>query len=160
MSETKETKQEMNQEVNQEAISQDIISMFDTIISKGELHQDFQIADNLTLTLKVLNTGELLAAEAEATTNHPYFPMDIVNRGRIVSILTRATVAINGVDVTQTNLSKQENEARRNTLYRKIMQLPPEIVEKAHKDYMELQSKQVEALSKPIDELLEDVKSF
>lgn len=157
MSEVKEVNKE---EVKKEAISEDIISMFDTIISKGELHEDFKIADNLTLTLKVLNTGELLAAEAEATTNHPYFPMDIVNRGRIVSILTRATVAINGVDVTQNGLSKEENEARRNVLYRKIMQLPPEIVEKAHKDYINLQKKQVEALSKPIDELLEDVNSF
>ena len=142
------------------AISTDIASLFDALITQGTITGDVTLGENLNITLKVLDTGELLAAEAEATTNHPFMPNDIVTRGRIISILTAATVALNGIDIEQSKLTKEENNARRNMLFKKYMGLPVYLVDKAYDKYKELQEKQKEMFTKPIEELQEDIKNF
>lgn len=143
-----------------EAISSDIVSLFDAIITKGAITGDVTLGENLNITLKVLDTGQLLAAEAEATTNHPFMPEDIVSRGRIVSILTAATVYLNGIEIEQSSLSKEENRARKNTLFKKYMALPVYMIDKAYDKYKELQEEQKKIFSKPIDEIQEDIKNF
>lgn len=145
---------------NNEAISSDIISLFDAIITKGTITGEVNLGDNLNITLKVLDTGELLAAEAEATTNHPFMPDDIVSRGRIVSILTAATVSLNGIEIEQSSLSKEDNRLRKRTLFKKYMALPVHLVDKAHNKYKELQAKQEKMFTKSIDEIQEDIKNF
>lgn len=143
-----------------EAISSDIISLFDDIITKGAITGDVTLGENLKITLKVLDMGELLAAEADATTNHPFFPGDIVSRGRIISILTAATVCLNGIDIEQSNLSKEENKERKNMLFKKYMALPVHLVDKAYDKYKELQDKQKEVFNKPVNELQKDIENF
>ena len=145
---------------NSNAISMDIASLFDAIITKGSITGEVTLGDNLNITLKVLDTGELLAAEAEATTNHPFMPDDIISRGRIVSILTAATVSLNGIEIEQAKLTKEENRARKQTLFKKYMGLPVHLVDKAYNKYKELQEKQREMYSKPVDELQEGIKNF
>lgn len=143
-----------------EAISSDIVSLFDAIITKGAITGDVTLGENLNITLKVLDTGQLLAAEAEATTNHPFMPDDIVSRGRIVSILTAATVHLNGIEIEQSSLSKEENRARKQTLFKKYMALPVYMIDKAYDKYKELQEEQKKIFSKPIDEIQEDIENF
>lgn len=143
-----------------EAISSDIVSLFDEIITKGVITGDVTLGENLNITLKVLDMGELLAAEAEATTNHPFMPDDIVSRGRIISILTAATVHLNGIEIQQSSLTNEENRARRNTLFKKYMSLPVHLVDKAYDKYKELQQEQRDVYSKPIEDFQEDIKNF
>ena len=145
---------------NKNAISMDIASLFDAIITKGSITGEVTLGDNLNILLKVLDTGELLAAEAEATTNHPFMPDDIVSRGRIVSILTAATVSLNGIEIEQDNLTKEENRIRKQTLFKKYMALPVYLVDKAYAKYKELQEKQQKVYTKPIEELEVDVENF
>lgn len=145
---------------NKNAISMDIASLFDAIITKGSITGEVTLGDNLNILLKVLDTGELLAAEAEATTNHPFMPDDIVSRGRIVSILTSATVSLNGIEIEQPNLTKEENRIRRQTLFKKYMALPTHLVDKAYTKYKELQEKQQKVYSKPIEEIEADIENF
>lgn len=145
---------------NKNAISMDIASLFDAIITKGSITGEVTLGDNLNILLKVLDTGELLAAEAEATTNHPFMPDDIVSRGRIVSILTSATVSLNGIEIEQSNLSKEENRIRRQTLFKKYMALPTHLVDKAYTKYKELQEEQQKVYAKPIEELEADIENF
>lgn len=143
-----------------EAISADIISLFDEIITKGTITGDVTLGDNLKITLKVLDTGELLAAEADATTNHPFFPADIVSRGRVVSILTSATVYLNGIEIEQPSLSKEENNARKKVLFKKYMALPVHQIDKAYDRYKELQEEQKKLFSKPMEEIKENIENF
>lgn len=149
----------MENKIN-EAISTDIISLFDEIITKGIITGDVVLGENLKITLKVLDMGELLAAEADATTNHPFFPGDIVSRGRIISILTSATVRLNGIEIEQSKLSKEENKARKNILFKKYMELPVHLVDKAYDKYKELQDKQKEMFNKPAEEMQENIENF
>lgn len=145
---------------NKNAISMDIASLFDAIITQGVVTGEVTLGDNLNISLKVLDTGELLAAEAEATTNHPFMPDDIVSRGRIVSILTTATVSLNGIDIEQPNLSKEDNRIRKQTVFKKYMALPVHLVDKAYAKYKELQEEQQKIYSKPVEEFQEDIKNF
>ena len=142
------------------AISTDIASLFDAIITQGSVTGEVTLGENLNIMLKVLDTGELLAAEAEATTNHPFMPDDIVSRGRIVSILTAATVSLNGIDIEQKHLTKEDNRVRKHTLFKKYMALPVYLVDEAYAKYKELQEKQKNIYTKPVNELQEDIENF
>lgn len=143
-----------------EAVAQDINSMFDAIISKSELTDTFELIPGLNITLKTLNTGEILSAEADAVTNNIKLPLDVMGRGRIISLLTAATQSINGVDIIQDNLSDADNYVRKISLHNKYLKLPPELVDIAYGKYNKLQSDKVELLNKPIEEISNGIKTF
>jgi hypothetical protein len=75
------------------------------LITTNVVTETFRLTDKLELTLKALDIKETLGAESYFEKNWAYAG-DIIGRARKLSIVSAATIKINGVDVDRTTPEK------------------------------------------------------
>jgi hypothetical protein len=139
-------------------VNQDITLFFNNFIKSGEVIKERTVAPNFKVKLRVLNTGELLAAESVLLSTEG-IASDIVAKVRAASILSQAVISINGIDIEKENLKKEENNMRRSSLYQQLLKTPAIIVQKAYALYIEAVKEQNEMYD-DIGELTEKTKNF
>ncbi|MCX8074098.1 MAG: hypothetical protein N2749_00730 [Clostridia bacterium] len=149
---------EQNKKIEDFSVMDDLNIFFDNFIKTGEVVKEKEIAPNFKVKLRVLNTGELLAAETilKATND---IPTDIVAKVRAASILSQAIISINDLDIEKNNATQEENNLRRINLYKQLLRMPAIIVQKTYALYIDAVQEQ-NSLYENLDETVEKVKNF
>jgi hypothetical protein len=137
---------EQNQNINQNNMADNVINFdntkeleqfFDGFIKKGVVIKDREIVPGMKIKLKVLDTGELLAAESILSATNPNIPPDVIQKVRGASILSQALLSINDMVVERETLTKEEIRLRRISLYQNLLRMPAIVIQKAYELYVE-----------------------
>ena len=140
-------------------VSADIDLIFESILFSGHVEKEFNVSKGFKVKLKPLETGEILTAEAIDIANVYNMPMDIIQRARKVSILSYATVSINGSLSKKDDLTEDQNRNRRKVIHKKYLELPPTIIDKMFDFYIEVVNAQGD-LYKDVDTLGDKSENF
>lgn len=127
-------------------------NMFESLINKGYVTKEIAL-DNLKLTMKVLDTAEILQADAVFTESSGNIPEDVLHRLRVVSNLSYAIMSIN--DVTVPKDAKEAYEMR-HQIREILMKLPPTVIEYLAKQYRTM----VDEQDKIYENLGEHIENF
>jgi septum formation inhibitor-activating ATPase MinD len=117
---------------------------FNNFIKQGNVIKEETVVPGMKVKLKVLDTGELLAAESILALTNPGIPVDVIQKVRAASILSQSVMAINGMDVEDEKLTSEVNKARRNNLYKNLLKMPAFVVTKIYKLYTDAVAEQNE----------------
>lgn len=145
----------MNEEKNKE--NQDLNLLFDNFLKPGIVIKEKEVVGGFKVKLKPLTTGELLTAEAIMDSSSA--PADVVARIRGASILSQAVIAINDVEIEQSDYTPQELRNRRLVLYRQLLKMPPVVIQKAYELYIECVNEQNKKYD-DVGELTKKVENF
>lgn len=116
----------------------DIDKIFDTLITTGRVELEREIFPGFTVKVRPLNTSEQLFAESKlAIANNPDMPRDVVQRARMLSILSDATIAINGKPIISSEFPDEMNAERRRAMNTNYMKLPPDMIDQVFALYLE-----------------------
>lgn len=116
-------------------MEKEISSIFDNFIKSGYLTKEKEVVPGLKVKVKVLNTGELLAAQT--IMSHENAPSDIVVKLRAASILSQCLLEFDGTKVVPDICDEREERARRVLLYSKLLQMPSLVIQKMYELYLE-----------------------
>lgn len=136
----------------------DLFNIFDEIIKPGNVELEREVMNGWTVRVKVLDTGEAVAAEAVMRYDGA-IPSDLVARVRGASILSRAIVSINGDVIEREGMDRRAIDARRSVLYTQLLKLPAVIIQKTYELYVEAYEKQQEYY-KNLNKTGEEIKNF
>lgn len=136
----------------------DLLNIFDEIIKPGVVEMEEEIVKGFTVKVKVLDTGEAVAAEAIMRYDGK-IPSDLVARVRGASILSRAIVSLNGDIIEREGMTAGEIDRRRQVLYTQLLKLPALLIQKAYELYVKAYAKQQEYYTN-LDETGEEIKNF
>ncbi len=113
----------------------DLRMFFENFVKPGAVIKERAVAPGFTVKLKALSTGELMQAESLIYGTQGV-PADIVVKVRAASVLSQSIVAVNGIDIDQGE-DEKDNRVRRSFLYRKLLDMPPYVVQQAYELYIE-----------------------
>ncbi len=94
-------------------------SFFDNLITKGYIEKEREILKGFTVKVRPLNSDEQIGAESITIANNPYVPRDTIEKIRVISMLSKAIVSVNGVAI--------EGKEARKKLHEKLLSLPTHI---------------------------------
>lgn len=148
----------MNIENNKEnELNKDLQLLFDGFIKEGKVIEEKEVVPGFKVKLKVLDTGELLAAEAIMSTSTA--PVDIVARVRAASILSQAIIELNDSTIEKEGMTESDIRIRRALLYKQLLKLPAVVVQKSYSFYIDCVNKQNKIYENP-KETLENLENF
>lgn len=137
--------------------NQDLVFLFENFIKPGCVLKEKEVVPGFKVKLKALNTGELVMAEAIA--NSEKIPVDIVTKIRAASILSRAIVSINGVDIDIDGSTQEETTSRRSVLYTQLLNTPAIVVQRTYEFYISVVEEQNQRYTNA-GQNLEDFQNF
>lgn len=114
----------------------DLDLFFNDFIKKGRVEKEGEVVPGLRVRLKVLNTGELVSAEALMRMSSE-FPPDVVVKIRGASILSQAILSINNYEIEKENMEIEQIKQRRSKLYRQLLEMPAYVVQKTYELYLD-----------------------
>ena len=120
----------------QNNITFDIDESFSKVIETGVVEKEIKLTDDMTIKMKPLGAGETLVAEASEYSHG--LPSDVISRMRIIAILAKATVSVNGKPIKVDSLSDEDNYRRYVSLKANYKKLPEHLVSKLEKFYFSL----------------------
>ena len=132
---------------------------FDNLITKGRVEKEEEVTPGFKVKVRPLNTDEQITAETIALANNPYIPTDVIEKVRIVNILTRAIISVNGVEIGAQEGDSEEIKKRRAKLHDKIMKMPTSVVDAIYSLYVKVYEEQRKLYS-PEDNLGEKIENF
>lgn len=113
----------------------DLRMFFENFVKPGVVVKEREVAPGFTVKLKALSTGELMQAES-LVYGAQGVPNDIVVKVRSASILSQSILSVNGIDIEQGE-NEKDNRVRRSFLYKKLLDMPPYVVQQAYELYIE-----------------------
>ena len=131
-------------DVEEKLFSDKVMGVFEELIMDGYATVDVVINDKTIFTLKSLDTGEVLDSENVSIATIPGIPRETVERVKSLNILVHSITAINGNTLYSDD--EEKNEKIRSLMYKKLIKLQPEILQKLHKEYMKLTAVKDESL--------------
>lgn len=134
------SEKEQNIEDKKEDITSDLNDFFDNFIKEGSIIEEREIVPKFKVKVRVLSTGELVAAEAIMSRSSA--PSDVVAKVRGCSILSQAIVALNDNPIELPTYTEDECRRRRIILYKQLLKMPAIVIHKAYKFYVECVTKQ------------------
>lgn len=117
---------------------------FENFIKTGTVVKEKEVLKNFKVKLKVLDTGELLDAQAVLSLTNPGIPADVAIKVRGAAILSRSIISINDIEVESKDLTDEENRLKRHSLYRQLLRTPAIVIQKAYELYIEAVKEQNE----------------
>jgi hypothetical protein len=132
---------------------------FDNFLKEGIIIKEKEISPGFKVKLKVLNTEELLVAESILSSSNPHIPSDVIIKVRAASILSQAILNLNDMAIEREDLTDQENNNRRNGLYKQILKMPALLIKKTYELYVEAVTEQ-NALYENPSELGKKIENF
>ena len=138
--------------------NQDLFNIFEDIIKPGSVEMEREVVKGFKIKLKVLDTGEAIAAESIMRYDSRV-PVDLVARARGAAILSRAIVSINDDTIERDDMSQAQKNARRDLLFKQLLKLPALIIQKAYELYIEAYQKQQEIYD-DLGNSIEEIKNF
>lgn len=129
----------------------DFEGFFDNVIKKGKVTETIEVTEGLSVELRPLDVQEQLLAELTILANDDDVPSDTINRVRILQILSRSIVAVNGVSISE------GDKAAISALYAKLSSLPGVLVDKMFEAYRKLVKKQAELYG---EDLVDKIGNF
>lgn len=138
--------------------NQDLFNIFEDIIKPGNVEMEREVVKGFKIKLKVLDTGEAIAAESIMRYDSRV-PVDLVARARGAAILSRAIVSINDDTIERDDMSLAQKNARRDLLFKQLLKLPALIIQKAYELYIEAYQKQQEIYN-DLGSSIEEIKNF
>lgn len=138
--------------------NQDLFNIFEDIIKPGSVEMEREVVKGFKIKLKVLDTGEAIAAESIMRYDSRV-PVDLVARARGAAILSRAIVSINNDTIERDDMSQAQKNARRDLLFKQLLKLPALIIQKAYELYIEAYQKQQEIYD-DLGNSIEEIKNF
>lgn len=139
--------------------SKDINNIFDNIIKEGYISKEEEIVKGLKLTIRALSPNEIFRAENEINERNPNIPQDITAKLRCAKILSYAIISINGSNIVTENMSKEEEDERRLSLYINLMKSPTVIIENAYNLYLKTVQEEHLYFTDP-EKLNDDIENF
>ena len=144
-------------QMEDENMNSDLNLFFDGFIKTGNVVEEKEVTQGFKVKVKVLDTGELLIAESIMSNSSA--PVDIVARVRAASILSQAIISINEIPIDRDDYTEKEIRMRRGLLYKQLLKMPPVVVEKAYRFYIECVEKQ-NSKYENFQETVGDMKNF
>ena len=142
-----------------ETISKDLTSFFENFIKKNQLVKEFDFGNDFTVKLRPCKTAELMDAELFIRGQNPGVPIDTMVKLRAAAILSKAIVSLCGVEIEKDGETEENNNIRRIALYSKLLELPPDLIEKMYKAYIEVVDEQAKLYREP-GKLKENIENF
>jgi hypothetical protein len=136
----------------------DLDLFFNDFIKKGQIEKEDEVVPGFKIKVKVLSAGELITAESVMRVN-PEIPPDIVQKARCASILSQATISINGSLIIKDKMTRKEIAMRQAHLYQRLLDMPAYVVQKAYELYLEAVLEQNKLYSNP-EELSKKIENF
>lgn len=147
-----------DKKIEKENENKDLDLLLNDFIKNGIVEKTKLIVPGFKVRLKVLDTGELLTAEAFMDMS--VAPKDIVARVRAASILSQAIISINDVDIIPEGFDSQNYIiSRKRDLYQKLLKMPAMVVQKTYEFYIECVKEQNDKYE-DLEGTIEDIKNF
>jgi len=137
----------------------DMIKFFDTFLKPGTAIIEKEIVPGLQVKIKALTANELIIAESMIRVNNPSIPMDIIQKIRGAAILSQAIIQLNDMVIEREDMDVADNRARREQLYRNLLDFPPIVIAKAYDAYLEAVKMQNDFYEKP-SEMKGQIENF
>lgn len=145
---------EKDQEKHSEWHDNELEAMFDSLITKSYVEDSIAITKDIKITLRVLSSEELMAAETIWFSDMTTMPRDVISKARILNILTYATTAINGKMAPKEGqgYSGKDIENWRRFLHTKYSKLSPTLIDRMYSFYQGLNERQAKLLLELVGE--------
>ena len=143
-----------------ELASVDLNYFFENFIKKDMFVKEEDLGDGLVIRVKPLNIGELIEAEGILRNMNPDIAMDAMVRLRAAAILSKAIMKIGDNLIEKPGLDEESINYRRFTLYSQLIQMPPIIIEKMYRVYLDAVEEQATYYSTPVDDIMKKSEDF
>ena len=143
-----------------EFASMDLNTFFEGFIKEGQFTEESDFGNGMKVTVKPLNMGELIEAEAIIRNSNPNIPMDSMVKLRAASILSKAITKIGDSVIERSDMTEEQISMRRFTLYAQLIKMPPSLITKMYAFYLEVVKKQDEYYTMPIKDVLDKNEDF
>lgn len=140
-------------------ISKDLNGFFEGFIKKNQLIKEYDFGNDFKVKMRPCKTAELMDAELFVRGQNPGVPIDTMVKLRAAAILSKAIVSLCGVEIEKPELDEKDNDIRRISLYTKLLDLPPELIEKMYQSYIDVVDEQAGMFSNP-GQLKENIENF
>ena len=114
----------------------DVNAFFDNVIKKNQFVREKDFGNGFVITVRPLNVGELIEAEAIIRNGNPKIPIDTMVKLHAAAILSKAIVKIGSKPIEDDNYTDEEIQLRRFALYSKLIQMPPLLITDMYKFYL------------------------
>lgn len=161
--ETEQDREEIAAETQKKKIefaSMDLNTFFEGFIKQGRIAEEHDFGNGMTVSLRPLNMGELIEAEAIIRNSNPDIPMDSMVKLRAASILSKAIIKIGGNLIEREDMDEEQIRMRRFTLYTQLIKMPPHLITQMYAFYLETVHKQDAFYSAPVDDVLNKTEDF
>lgn len=145
-------------ETKKDDMNIDIMSLFDNFIKPGVIEDEKEVVKGFKIKVKVLDVGELAAAEA-IIVREDEVPVDVIAKVRAAKILSQATLAINDVPIERGDMNETEKRERRILLYKQFLRLPAIAIQKSYEFYLDCVTKQ-ENFYNDVEDIQNKTKNF
>lgn len=139
--------------------NKDLDNVFEQVITKGRIEEEKEVFEGFKVKMHPLNQRDLISAETVFLSSLDRIPRDVIQKTRMVSIATKATISVNGVEIEQEDMTREEKQERRESLYKKYMELSPDAIRKVFDFYLELVRKQ-EDIFNSSEEVKDGIENF
>lgn len=160
---TEQDRAEIEKETQKKKIefaSMDLNTFFEGFIKKGEFNEEHDFGNGMKVTVKPLNMGELIEAEAIIRNTNPNIPMDSMVKLRAASILSKAIIKIGDNVIERPDMDAEQISMRRFTLYAQLIKMPPHLITKMYEFYLEVVQKQNTFYTAPVSDVLDKAEDF
>ena len=134
-----------------EKVSDNILGIdkiFDNFLKPGKIREEKTIFEGFTIAIEPLTLNDLTLVSY--VSYREGMPQDVIVKVRAARILSKAIISINGCKVADGE-DKEEDNAARDHLYSKIMEMPAVVVEKMYQFYLEVEDKRDSIFKNPED---------
>lgn len=142
-----------------DTISRDLNSFFENFIKKNQLVKEYDFGNDFKVKMRPCQTAELMDAELFVRGQNPGVPVDTMVKLRAAAILSKAITSLCGVEIEKPDASEDENNIRRISLYTKLLELPPDLIEKMYECYINVVDEQARMYTTP-GKLKENIENF
>lgn len=142
-----------------DTISKDLTSFFENFIKKNQLVKEFDFGNDFKVMLRPCRTAELMDAELFVRGQNPGVPVDTMVKLRAAAILSKSIVSLCGVDIEKPEADEKQNDMRRIALYSKLLDLPPDLIEKMYECYIQVVDEQAAMYTTP-GKLKDSIENF
>lgn len=161
--ETAQDRAEIEAEAQKKKIefaSMDLNTFFEGFIKQGVFTEEHDFGNGMKVTVKPLNMGELIEAEAIIRNSNPNIPMDSMVKLRAAAILSKAIVKIGDSVIERTDMDEEQISMRRFTLYAQLIKMPPSLITKMYAFYIEVVQKQDAFYTAPVGDMIDKAEDF
>jgi len=128
--------------------------MFEELLLDTNISREVKLTPRFRMTLKTLNTQDVLNADTLYIATVSGVPRDVVDRVRMVSTLLYSITAVNGKNLYGDDEVK--NRAARENLNKKLMSIPPAGIDILRAEY----SSMIDAQTKLFEKVEEKIENF